>query len=1458
MRFLSRKVALRGGASLVALLAANSAWAQIKTFDVPSEDAIKAIPEFARQAGIQILAPADQLKGVRTAAVQGDFDLHAALRKLLDRTGVTIASDDGQTIALSAPEKPAPVKVAQAARRAPAAPIPAAPAAAIETVVVTAQHKSEDIQQVPIAITALSQQQLTERQIAGGPDLVKEVPNLTFSKTNFSGYNLEIRGIGTQAISVTTDPAVAVAFNDISFIRNHFFEQEFYDLADVEVLRGPQGTLYGRNATAGVVNIQSALPTDTYQAMLSADIGNYDSRRYEAMLNLPIVGDQLDIRIAGEWTKRDGYSFNDITDQPIDGRDLWSGRMTIGWKPASNVQTWLVWEHFSEDDDRLRSGKQLCTPVPVPTEVGGVLIGTDDYAVNNVDLLSQGCGDGSLYSPAAFGVPNGNTLPFWEGLYDVSGHLTNGNDPYEGTTQSTNLRVISSELNPTYKAKNDTLEFNADWAISPALTFTSQTGYNHDFLWSTEDYDRFASTPGVFDLSNRGPGLDAGNNYFCDPQLGCSNRLEAEDLSDEHAWQLSQEFRLASKYDGPINFSFGGNYLHYETEENYYVFSNALTLLALNNFEQSNPGSPGVPPYQAGVFTNSWCLRQPYQIAAGGSMALVCNYIDPNPIGSLNNQGHNYFLSQNPYILNSYATFGEIYYNVTNDFKLTAGGRWTEDQKHFIDIPSEVLTYGYGYPVFGVTDQQWDALTGRLVADWTPQLDFTDQTLIYASASHGYKAGGANPPGAELLGALNNSGGQVLNPIHPATFKPEYIQAFELGTKNALLDNSLTLNGDIFYYNYTGYQISEIVDRSAINLNFNAHIDGAELEANWEPLPGLKFGLAQGFENTVLAGGSEAVDLMDRTADQPDWIVVRPFITQASNCILPIYVVAALNSLGETNSAQEVACGNAYNAHLDPVTGLPYQQNPSVAAGGFGIPAGYPGFNPLTAPNNGEGFDKDLSGYNLPNAPHFTTSLTAEYTIPVSDDWAATLHTDFYWQSQQWARVFEDPIDKIHGYSTTNVSLILTSANGWQVMAYVKNVFDVTAITGTFLNSDDTDLTTNVFLTDPRLFGVRVTKQLDQNDGFWGGDLSGYEFFTNLFSDSDNGKPPLWIELGGQLDRLDDGQTTFAPPFVLANPDAVVFKGASPLAIQKMPLFSLDEDAKISFEPDGSDWVFSASIRYGRSQTRKSIYRQNEPTPLKVHVFGSHYVTLESHESSGYPSQPEQYDNASAASGEKHEIIDFDVGKDVGLGMLGASGSSVLNAGVRFAQFNESARAQINSDPDFHFGSVYLPTFRGIPSFHVPGYFRHNYHGASQSKRSFHGVGPSISWNASAPLAGETRDGEVTLDWGANAAVLFGRQRARVQHQTSGSYHKRYAGNFLPLSTSSYHKSADLARSRMVAVPNLGGFVGLSMRYNNAKVSFGYRADEFFGAMDGGIDTYKSENRGFFGPFANISIGLGG
>ncbi len=1051
-----------------------------------------ALNAYSKQAGVPLIVSADMVRGATTKGVAGNLPPQEALSRILSGTGFTVYHDPAGALGIArGKQSAADVTGGLSLQLAQAAP----QRAAVETVTVTSSKLGgADVQSIPIAITALSQEQLTATQTAGGPDLVKQVPNLTFTKTNFSGYSIQIRGIGTQAISVATDPAVAVAFNDIPFIRNHFFEQEFYDVASVEILRGPQGTLYGRNATAGVVNLTSAKPSDQFEAMASAELGNYHQRRFEGMINIPIVDDRLDLRLAGEWTKRQGYSFNALDSERVDGRDLWSGRATIGWKPIEGLQAYLIWEHFQEDDDRMRSAKQLCHKAPDPSEVGGVPVQTQGGgAFSALTYLNQGCIPASFYSPESFETPNGYSLPYYGPLRNIGVPVFNSFDPYASVTQSRNLRIIETTLDPVYKAKNDTVALNADYEVIPSLTFTSQTGFNNDFIWSTEDYNRFNTKPGAWDLNSLGheaiiqSGILSPDGVFCDPQLGCSNRLVLQDMNQAHSWQLSQEFRLASKFSGPFNFSVGGNYLHYETHEDYYVFINSITLGALNGlgsaYHEAQPGNPYVP----GVTDNFSCLKfgakpgDPDQIQQTSG----CVYIDPNPISNLNGNGHNYFRSSNPYTLNSYAVFGEAYYNVTTDLKLIGGLRWTLDRKHFPVMPSWLLAVdSYGYPVTGNINQKWSEVTGRAAVNWSPKLDFTDQTLAYASYAHGYKAGGANPPPlvATNFGTLGNSE-QV---THPKTFDPEFIDAFELGTKNTLLDGALTLNASAFYYNYKGYQISEIVDRSAINQNFDAHVKGAELEAVWEPLPGLRFNFAGGYEDARLAKGSKAIDLMDRAdlANHPDWMVVKSFPTVPSNCVVPVSLAAAYVDL--INKAWNFLgiCSYAYatpGVDIDPITGLSYTPNPTITA--FApIPLGYPGFNPADpevriGANDGEGFYKDLSNNMMPNAPPFTASLGAQYTVPVSSDWAATLRADGYWQDNSWWRVFNDlEYDKLHGYATLNLSLILTSQNGWQVMLFDKNVLNTTAITGAFLNSDDSALTTNVFLTDPKLIGIRVTK----------------------------------------------------------------------------------------------------------------------------------------------------------------------------------------------------------------------------------------------------------------------------------------------------------------------------------------------------------------------------------------------
>ncbi len=1061
-----------------ALLATTAA---AQDFNIPGGDLRGALAAYMKQSGVSLMYPSEAVRGIQSDGVHGQLSPDAALTQILDGTGFGIAKDASGVIAVvRRPQASADQPSLQFAQAAPAR-------ATVETVTVTSSKLGgADVQSIPIAITALSQEQLTSQQIAGGPDLIKSVPNLTFTKTNFTGYSIQIRGIGTQAISVTTDPAVAVAFNDTPFIRNHFFEQEFYDIAQVEVLRGPQGTLYGRNATAGVVNVVSAKPTDHYEAMASVDVGNYNNRRLEGMINIPIIGDKLDVRVAGEWTKRDGYTFDETTDKAIDGRDLWSGRVTVGFNPIERLHTALVWEHFSEDDDRMRTAKQLCKKDTGPDSVDGYDLNNPAISTFFKNALSQGCLPTSLYSSDAFQTPNGRAIPFVSlGEYFAngtigggasSGFILNPVDPYATVTQPRDLRVIQSEITPTYRSRNDTIEFNADFALTPTLTLTSQTGYNKDELGSTEDFNRFNTVPGFFatagDISIPGSPSDSPvvNGVYCDPQLGCSDTMVAEDLSRERAWQFSQEVRLSSHLEGPLNFSVGANYLHYQTVEDYFVFFNLLSAeVQLANFSGPGDYQHCTTPFETMVVqpvpAYSSILGPDGSPLAFQGLTAGCTYMDPNPLNSINGLGHNYFRSENPYRVNSFAGFGEAYYQLTPDLKLTAGVRWTDDNKRFWNIPSWTFLAGGGYPVQSVVNQEWREWTGRFNATWTPHVDFTDQTMLYASYARGYKGGGANPPG--LQPAINSLQSQV---THPPLFAPEFINSYEIGTKNSLLDGSLTFNGDLFFYDYKGYQISQIVDRTSVNLNFDATVKGAELESTWEPLPGLRFNLSGGLQTSSIDDGQSAIDLMDRTDGHAGWQVVKPFIADTSNCILPSSTVRQIIAF--------FPAPPGFNMLFDPLAHaceVAYSGIPGTASdfSDFGVT----GFDPSASPNNGAGFSKDLGGHELPNTPHVNMSFGAQYSMPVSEDWAATLRGDFYLQSGSWARVFnDDPYDRIHGYKNVNLALIMTNQDGWQAMAYVKNAFDTTAITGAFLNSDDTALTTNVFVTDPRLFGIRVTK----------------------------------------------------------------------------------------------------------------------------------------------------------------------------------------------------------------------------------------------------------------------------------------------------------------------------------------------------------------------------------------------
>jgi iron complex outermembrane receptor protein len=201
--------------------------------------------------------------------------------------------------------------------------IAAAPAQAqtmLEEVIVTAQKRSESVQEIPLAVTALSSDMLDQRGITDIASMAASVPGMHFGQSG-NNTRITVRGIGTENTTVTGDPGVAFHIDGVYQARSSAGNALFFDLARVEVLRGPQGTLYGRNATGGSINLISNPPVEEFGAQIEGQIGDYDQQRLRGFLNVPTMDDKLLLRVSGQYENRDGYYENqtpgadDLTDE---------------------------------------------------------------------------------------------------------------------------------------------------------------------------------------------------------------------------------------------------------------------------------------------------------------------------------------------------------------------------------------------------------------------------------------------------------------------------------------------------------------------------------------------------------------------------------------------------------------------------------------------------------------------------------------------------------------------------------------------------------------------------------------------------------------------------------------------------------------------------------------------------------------------------------------------------------------------------------------------------------------------------------------------------------------------------------------------------------------------------------------------------------------------------------------
>lgn len=192
----------------------------------------------------------------------------------------------------------------------------------LEEIIVTATKTETSLQDTPIAVSAFSQDQLDSALINDTMNLQFNVPNMMMGKGNFTSSDIRIRGIGAGAVGSAGDNGVGVHVNGVYLNNSRIFETQFFDTERVEVLRGPQGTLYGRNTTGGVVNVITAKANaDEMSGHIEATAGNYGTLQTRGHVNIPLT-DNLAMRASGLWMERDGYVDNIYNGNEIDDRDM--------------------------------------------------------------------------------------------------------------------------------------------------------------------------------------------------------------------------------------------------------------------------------------------------------------------------------------------------------------------------------------------------------------------------------------------------------------------------------------------------------------------------------------------------------------------------------------------------------------------------------------------------------------------------------------------------------------------------------------------------------------------------------------------------------------------------------------------------------------------------------------------------------------------------------------------------------------------------------------------------------------------------------------------------------------------------------------------------------------------------------------------------------------------------------
>ncbi|MBN9559062.1 MAG: TonB-dependent receptor [Alphaproteobacteria bacterium] len=683
------------------------------------------------------------------------------------------------------------------------------PSTGIETVVVTAQKVSQNINDVGMSITAASGDELTKLGITDTSQLVKVVPGFNYTPSFYGTPIYTIRGVGFLDTSLAASPTVSVYNDEVPLPYSIMTSAASLDIQRVEVLKGPQGTLFGENATGGAINFIANKPTDDWEAGADFSYGRFNTADLQGFVSGPIT-DTLKFRVAVRSIQSGDWQYSYTHPATSGAKNMLQGRVSFEWQPTDNFTALLTLSGFKDTSDTQMPALYGIAPLS-PAATMDPRIGV--YPFNQ------------------FGSTTGYHYPFapqdpraadWGACVNTSPF-----DPPFNTTPIGAERPLNST--DCTGARNDNKFFNAslrmDYNITNDLTLTSLTSHQR--------FDRFTTIEGD------------GTIY-----------QDYESLQRGYIDVTYQELRLAGKFAGKGDWIFGGNYEKDSTHD---------------DFLQTYGGSTASPTSLPGaVLCSSYggvAYGGPFDCSGvpAGVPAFYQTYLGPtNPTNQQHTQTMAIYANGEYPILDNLTAQAGIRFTQTNKSFHGCGydggdGTWSlvsEQIQNMLQLFSGVIpisTYlqpgassgGGGInvgpgacattgPGPSFHPEHFTSLFNENNVSWRAGLNWkpVEDTLLYVNVSRGWKSG-----------SFPTVATSAYTQLVPA--KQEGLLAYEVGFKSTLLDNTLQLNGAVFYYDYKDKQIlGAIVDPifgplpQLVNVP-KSHVIGFELSGIWAPIEGL-------------------------------------------------------------------------------------------------------------------------------------------------------------------------------------------------------------------------------------------------------------------------------------------------------------------------------------------------------------------------------------------------------------------------------------------------------------------------------------------------------------------------------------------------------------------------------------------------------------------------------------------